>query len=400
MRYIEDLMRAVGVSKYPGRWAGFYQGVVEEYREKGPFFTETGYLNAFNEKYRVFTRCFSDLLIAGEKLRNSPEHALFSLLFNRAMRDRELFKEELKDFAAEDRELLNYALLFSMITAIPSAAEKLEKKGVPYDIYYATLACFEDTCLDFMARFDRVGYHAGYINWLQLYLDGRILRIGRLNFETRNRLNEPVHVFRNNRGEYKIFITDTRIHKSGMVLNTPGYEDKEESFETGFVETDGFYEGNSVYRNNRVCREKTRLYKNEWSLVLSVGDPVISVHIPANGRLIAGECEASYSKAREIFKRYYPEFRYKAFHCYSWLLSPQLEELLPEGSNILQFQKKYMRYPTICTGEDVLTFVFRNRFKDYSDMSENTSLERALKKYYIGGKKIHETGGVFFDQTM
>lgn len=59
-----------------------------------------------------------------------------------------------------------------------------------------------------------------------------------------------------------------------------------------------------------------------------------------------------------------------------------------------------MRYPTICTGEDVLTFVFRNRFKDYSDMSENTSLERALKKYYIGGKKIHETGGVFFDQTM
>jgi hypothetical protein len=33
-------------------------------------------------------------------------------------------------------------------------------------------------------------------------------------------------------------------------------------------------------------------------------------------------------------------------------------------------------------------------------MSENTSLERALKKYYIGGKKIHETGGVFFDQTM
>ena len=88
-------------------------------------------------------------------------------------------------------------------------------------------------------------------------------------------------------------------------------------------------------------------------------DAVLSVHIPANGKLDEEECEKSYKKAVEVFKKYFPEYNIKGFLCESWLLAPELKKLLKPESNILKFKEKYNCFPVGAACNDVFNFVFK-----------------------------------------
>lgn len=76
------------------------------------------------------------------------------------------------------------------------------------------------------------------------------------------------------------------------------------------------------------------------------------------------------------------------------MMAPELETMVKPTSNILSFQRRYLRYPIPTQGEDVLYFVFLTKFKTYADMAEDTSLRRALKKLYVSGQCLYEYGGI------
>jgi hypothetical protein len=126
-------------------------------------------------------------------------------------------------------------------------------------------------------------------------------------------------------------------------------------------------------------------------------DTCLSVHIPprSKGPLTAEACDASYRRALEIFREHYPELDIKAIRCRSWMLSHELRELLPPDSNIITFQRKYALYPINSGGNDVFTFVFRGFSGDTLDLPEETSLQRAIKRVYLDGGYIYESGGIF-----
>ena len=75
-------------------------------------------------------------------------------------------------------------------------------------------------------------------------------------------------------------------------------------------------------------------------------------------------------------------------------MSPELAEVVKPTSNLLAFQRSYMRYPVHTKGEDVLNFVFMLRYTTYADLPEDTSLQRALKARYLAGGRLYEYGGV------
>ena len=58
---------------------------------------------------------------------------------------------------------------------------------------------------------------------------------------------------------------------------------------------------------------------------ISVGDPIIEIHIPAAGPLKTEDCLASIAAANEFFGKYYPDYKYKAFTCHSWLLDSRIQ---------------------------------------------------------------------------
>ena len=128
---------------------------------------------------------------------------------------------------------------------------------------------------------------------------------------------------------------------------------------------------------------------------LKKGDPVIAVHIPADGPMCADACNASFALAKEFFARYFPEYHYKAFTCHSWLLDPELKNLLGEDSNIIQFQNRFENVEND-PSDAILRYVFKwnttGRNLKYAPVL--SSFAARTKKAYLTGTQFHESYGV------
>lgn len=122
-------------------------------------------------------------------------------------------------------------------------------------------------------------------------------------------------------------------------------------------------------------------------------DPVIHVHIPMGADIGHEARHAAYGRTRTIFAKSFPEYRFRAFACHSWLMDPTLAALLPD-SRIAAFQGEFIRLPDRRKGGAVYEYVFIGDWPTLESLPENTRLERALKKWYLQGNTIDEMLGV------
>jgi hypothetical protein len=114
---------------------------------------------------------------------------------------------------------------------------------------------------------------------------------------------------------------------------------------------------------------------------------VLNVHIPASGKLPRGEVLASYRMAAGFFGRLMPDIKFKGFTCESWMLSPQLKEMLDENSNLVMFLSDYELYGT-ADNEAFYSYVFVKKPADIRLLPEDTALRRAIKARLLAGGKI------------
>lgn len=88
------------------------------------------------------------------------------------------------------------------------------------------------------------------------------------------------------------------------------------------------------------------------------GEYVVNTHIPAGGPLRPDDVAESLRRGREVMAAAFPEFGpITTVVCNSWLLDPQLEELLP-GSNIVAFGRLWELEKSAPGDDDGLYFVF------------------------------------------
>lgn len=130
---------------------------------------------------------------------------------------------------------------------------------------------------------------------------------------------------------------------------------------------------------------------------LSLGDPILDVHIAEIGPLDPDACDASIAQAREFFPRHFPDFDFRAFGCWSWLLDPQLSEYLPANSNIMKFQNRFQTVPTEKLHDGpAVQFVFRMHPQTPLDaLPQRTTLERAVVSHLRTRRKWHSCLGYF-----
>jgi hypothetical protein len=76
--------------------------------------------------------------------------------------------------------------------------------------------------------------------------------------------------------------------------------------------------------------------------------------------------------ALEFYKDYYPDHNTKAFACYSWILSAQLDKVLPENSNILKVNSRLHLLPQIGTFDENIMFIRKG-----SSLQQKIADERA-----------------------
>ncbi|MGW0284828.1 acyltransferase domain-containing protein [Streptomyces sp. NPDC003236] len=116
--------------------------------------------------------------------------------------------------------------------------------------------------------------------------------------------------------------------------------------------------------------------------------PCLNLHIPGfTGPLSPAACDRSLALARDFFARHYPEEKYPAAVCHSWLLDPQLKRYLPARSNIVRFQERFRtaHQDTEPADTEPVRFVFGDPDLPFPDLPRRTSVERAVGDHLRAG---------------
>ena len=127
----------------------------------------------------------------------------------------------------------------------------------------------------------------------------------------------------------------------------------------------------------------------------------ISIHIPASDNgLKDEEVEESVRLAIDHLEDYFPQTKgkKKVFLTRTWLLSPELGEILKPDSNIMKFQKRFELLETYPENSAFLSFVFKTSASldlDYNTLPEDTGLRRAIKQRLVNGETLHTALGYF-----
>lgn len=137
-----------------------------------------------------------------------------------------------------------------------------------------------------------------------------------------------------------------------------------------------------------------RIGELEYELSEYEGKNAVSLHIPSDAELSPDKISASLRDAKAFFSEFYPDYADAVMFCYSWLLSPALEKLLPANSKILAF---YRRFEIRKWDEDTdgyKQWVFKDKTLAPERFPENTTLQRNMKKYVLSGGKVGEAWGI------
>lgn len=118
----------------------------------------------------------------------------------------------------------------------------------------------------------------------------------------------------------------------------------------------------------------------QFNLTRHRGDWVVSTHIPESGPLTPAAVADSFGRARAFFAEHFADYPTTLFHCDSWLLDPQLTEVLAPESNMVAFQRLWQLDDEQRPGDtDALFFTFRRRGDiDLDTLPQDTSLQRAI----------------------
>ena len=234
--------------------------------------------------------------------------------------------------------------------------------------------------------------------WNQHYADAKIYRIGRLEFHFGDSFGGAVNIFENKSGEHVALADGLTVDESGYALGAYAHENKDNARAITVSEDESAYVGYPYDKKGYVASQPVRLEKSEWTKIITRESPALKLHIPADGKLTPESVDMSLRDGMEFAKKYFPDFDYRIFSCYSWLCDPQLAEILDGECNIVKFSNRFHPLSIPSKGRSVFNFVYRisDPGTDYALLPERTSLERALKKHYTDGKVIYEMRGYFF----
>jgi hypothetical protein len=400
---LDALMRAANCEKYPERWEVYFEETMRDFDENGCPLTDPAYYDRLRAEYGVlvtYPEVYREAALAVG--RNEALSRLLHLLV-RVLADRETVFEDLKQFRAPASPNGTHDIAYDMLTGlaicslVPYSYGVLKRRGLPESVILDTIRTPEKGIPEYRKRNGGAdGFHL--LEWFQRSVEGRIFRIKRLEIEMTT-FKSRAAVFQNKQGDTVALVDGLMLHRDGFALGSKHFEDEAGAFLGELTETDRDFCGYPYLENGYVSPTRITLNKSEWTRVLSVGDPVISLHIPADGSLAPEKVDETLEETRAFFKQYYPDFKYKAFYCGSWLLDPQLEEMLGAQSNIARFGRRFSRLTAKSGGNAVFGFVFLKPNPAeviLDDLPENTRLERALKAHYKSGKAIYELQGYFF----
>ncbi len=366
------------------------------------------YVRGLNEDFGVFGTHEKVVYAALSQIKESRELTLFARLLYEVLasgrRGGPYFKSLVLPKAPADAPHLvgyDFVGLFAILGHIRDNYQELCARGVPEEVVRETLRGIDGSIETSTVKEGRPSFNKDYFMWSYNYINGRLLTLGRLNYQIWPGHSYPVRIFKNGEGKSAVLAEGAKIDKSGYIHGSLGYTDEASAYDADFIETDEYYEGYPADpEGGLVLPTRCRLLKSEWEVAVNRQDAVLHIHIPSGGGFTAEALEGSYRMAREIFGRCYPEFDVKVFFTGTWLISPELRPFLKPTANMRTFASYFKLFPIRARGMSVYSFLF-NRIAtspaevDHATLPEDTSLQRSIKAHLQKGGMIHEWGGYF-----
>lgn len=129
-------------------------------------------------------------------------------------------------------------------------------------------------------------------------------------------------------------------------------------------------------------------YMVNGRVLIAQGTPFVYLHIADNDKLVG--CEESIREARAFIAKFYPAFQDTVIYTHTWLLDTRLSEILPETSNILQFQKLF----DIMEIEDNIPSVAKRVFGGYKENPDDYEVYSAFSQRVVDYLKEGKPLGV------
>ena len=394
---LEKMQQELGLQTLPDCFGALYENIRDTWMPRSEQILSAAYIRGVLEENRLMIPWLDQILAAAAQVRENPAMRLWVCLLEQWIRV-EFIPERGVQSPAGEGLAYDFLHLFVALPTIPESVANLQKRGLPADAIADTMAEY-DFCIEVCQKsLGRPAFDYGRLWWIQRIIRNMLVHIDRFKYDIPGPYSQGIRIYENAAGQQTVLADGMQVHHTGGILGTAGLEDAAGSFTAEITETETTIEGYPVV-DALVQREKIQLDKNAWKQIFSSRDNVLGIHIPPGGGFDPETLETSFARAKEIFRRCYPEQPFKAFHCRTWLLAPQLRTILNPESNILSFQNRFIRYPYRSDGTECISFLYSTLPdvpKDWNDLPEDTSLQRAVKAIYLAGGYIHEGEGIFF----
>lgn len=374
--------------EYSDEFAAFYQQGKALFAEKGYDILDLSRVAQLNEKYRIFRKYFDELPVAADLIRKNEDLTLFVYILYCMI---EVKYDTLEKHTPEWNCMeTDFAPLFSYLYGLDDMVERLESRKLPYDVISDTLHNLEAEMDDYVHITGRTGMRR-YVSWYLRYRYCTILRIGRLNFEIASFAGD-VRAYEKD-GDIKLLMDDADMHVKGSKFGSVGQEDEAGKYHADITESGDTVTGYTMNYYGECIPEPVTLVG--YREILRKGDPVISVHIPADDVFTTEVCEAAYERAVELFQVCYPDHPFNCFVCYSWMMEKRLRDIMQRETNITRFADRYAVFPMRSNAYGVQSFLFHQGTPvEPEKLPEDTSMQRAVKAYLCEGNYFFVKGGV------
>lgn len=238
---------------------------------------------------------------------------------------------------------------------------------------------------------DQPGIFVEQLDWLRLYVAGRLFRLGRLEYMLQP-AQEDTRIFRHRRRA-----TVVMMMSGDIPLDAEGYALTQDAngavCRTDLAETDEGWTGHLVDPKGVAEASPTTLARADWAPVIAPGDEWIDMHIPAGGGMTLDATADSFRRAFDFFAQHRPARPPQVLRCYSWLFNPQLITDLP-GSNLASVLPELYLYPVPSPPDAGLYFIFCRTYDDWSKAPCHTRLQQLMLQWREKGQGLR-FGGMF-----
>ena len=237
------------------------------------------------------------------------------------------------------------------------------------------------------------GHFLQQTHWLRHAIEGRLFRLGRLEFLPQPWSEFMAAVYRR-RSDHALAV----LCRDGWAFNEEGFRVDPAVTAPAFVTELTFFDGQVSGTPVDPCGKPVRgtvrtLDLSEWEPICAPWEKAVTIHIPAGGGMTMTAVRDSLIEAVAFFRQYL-HWDVKVFTCASWILNPAWERELPD-SNLAMFQRN--GYMTPCpppSGKPGMFFVYGRSNADPRELPCTTKLHQAFRRIFERGEPLR-TGVLF-----